>query len=105
MIAAANRDIRRQLQLAELRRAQVMNSPIALLDRVITELEEKHLEGVRRVPHSLAPVLVAVNRLLPEGVRPLPEHGGLIRDIIDHCFDLQERLLAVSDDGLLGGPE
>lgn len=105
MIAAANRDIRRQLQLAELRRAQVMNSPIAQLDRVITELEERHLEGLRRVPPSLAPVLLAINELLPEGVTPLPKEGGLIRDTIDQCFDLQERLLGVSDDGLLGRPE
>ncbi len=105
MIAAANRDIRRQLQLAELRRAQVMNSPIAQLDRVITELEEKHLEGLRRVPASLVPILIAINRLLPEGVTPLPEQEGSIRDTIDRCFDLQERLLGVSDDGLLGRPE
>ncbi len=105
MIAAANRDIRRQLQLAELRRAQVMNSPIAQLDRVITELEERHLEGLRRVPLSLAPVLLAINQLLPVGVTPLPEQGGSIRDTIDQCFDLQERLLGVSDDGLLGRPE
>jgi hypothetical protein len=105
MIAAANRDIRRQLQLAELRRAQVMNSPIAQLDRVITELEERHLEGLRRVPPSLAPALLAINQLLPEGVTPLREEGGLIRDTIDRCFDLQERLLGISDDGLLGRPE
>jgi hypothetical protein len=105
MIAAANRDIRRQLQLAELRRAQVMNSPIAQLDRIITELEEKHLEGQRRVPVGLLPALIAFNQLLPEGARPLPEEGGSIRAVIDRCFDLQERLLGVSDEGLLGRPE
>ena len=105
MIAAANRDIRRQLQLAELRRAQVMNSPIAQLDQVITELEEKHLEGLRKVPLSLVPLLCAVNRVLPEGVRPLPEQGGSIRDTIDQCFDLQESLLDISDEDLLGQPE
>ena len=105
MIAAANRDIRRQLQLAELRRAQEMNSPIAQLDRIITELEEKHLEGQRRVPLYLVPAFTGINQLLPEGVPPLPEQGGSIRDTIDKCFDLQERLLGVSDDGLLGRPE
>ncbi len=105
MIAAANRDIRRQLQLAELRRAQELNSPIAQLDRIITELEEKHLEGHRRVPLSLVPAFTAINQSLPEGVPPLPEQQGSIRDVIDRCFDLQERLLGVSDEGLLGRPE
>jgi len=45
------------------------------------------------VPASFAPTLFAVNRLLPTGVAPLPERRGLIRDAIDQCFDLQERLL------------
>jgi hypothetical protein len=105
MIAAANREIRRQLQLAELRRAQVMNSPIAQLDRLITELEEKHLEGQRRVPVGLLPAFTAINQLLPEGMPPLPEQAGSIRYTIDRCFDLQERMLGVSDEGLLGRPE
>jgi hypothetical protein len=29
----------------------------------------------------------------------------MIRDTIDRCFDLQERLLDTSDDRLLGRPE
>lgn len=104
MISAANRDIRRQLLLAELRRVQEVNAPIAQLDRVIAELEEQHLEGRSVVPATFVPALHAINRLLPEGVLPLPEKGGLIRDTIDRCFDLQERLLASPDDCLLGQP-
>jgi len=93
MIAAANRDIRHHLLLAELRRAQITNSPFAYLDTMIGELESLHLDGARFVPASFAPTLFAVNRLLPTGVAPLPERRGLIRDAIDQCFDLQERLL------------
>jgi hypothetical protein len=46
-----------------------------------------------------------VNRLLPNGVAPLPERRGLIRDTIDQCFDLQERLLALGNGPVLGGPD
>jgi hypothetical protein len=94
MIASANRDIRRHLQLAELRRVQITNSPFACLDELIADLESLHLDGLRFVPASFAPTLFAVNRLLPTGVAPLPERRGLIRDAIDECFNLQERLRA-----------
>jgi hypothetical protein len=105
MISAANRDIRRQRQLAELRRVQEVNSPIAQLDRVIAALEEQHLDGLRVVPPTFVPAILALNRLLPQGVSPLPGRGAMIRDTIDRCFDLQERLLDTSDDRLLGRPE
>lgn len=105
MISAANRDIRRQLLLAELRRVQEVNAPIAQLDRVIAELEEQRLKGRSVVPATFVPALRAINRLLPEGVPLLAEQGGLIRDTIDRCFDLQEHLLASPDDRLLGQPE
>jgi hypothetical protein len=105
MIAAANRDIRRHLRLAELRRAQITNSPFAYLDGLIADLESLHLDGYRLIPPSFAPTLFAVNRLLPDGVAPLPERRGLIRDMIDQCFDLQERLLAQGNGRLLGGDD
>jgi hypothetical protein len=104
MIAAANRDIRRQLRLAELRRAQEANSPFAYLDRFIEELELMHLDGLRRLPLSVVPAIRTVNRLLPDGVEPLPEQRVAIRDTIDRCFDLQERLLNLRDGRLLGLP-
>jgi hypothetical protein len=102
MISAANRDIRRQWQLAELRRAQLVNSPMAQLDRIVSELEELHLDGLSVVPADFVPALLAINRLLPEGMPRLPERGGKIRDAIDRCFDLQERLLPVSSGPQLG---
>jgi hypothetical protein len=92
MLAATNRDIRRQLQLAELRRAQAINSPFAYLDRLIALLESLHLDGLHVVPPSFGPAVRTVNRVLPQGVGPIPEEPGLIRDTIDWCFILQEQL-------------
>src|SRR6266481_429949 len=104
MIAAANRDIRRHLRLAELRRAQISHSPFAYLDQMIADLESLHLDGLRLVPSSFAPTLFAVNRMLPTGVAPLPERRGLIRDAIDQCFELQERLTAPEEAPTLPSP-
>ena len=95
MIAATNRDIRRQLWLAELRRAQAINSPLAYLDRLIALLESLHLDGHRFVPPSFGPAVRTVNRVLPQGIGPIPEEPGLIRDTIDRCFLLQEQLLGM----------
>jgi hypothetical protein len=103
MIRAANRDIRRQLQLAELRRAQITNSPFAHLDHLIAELEDLHLDDLRYVPTSFVPALRAVNQMLPEGTGPIPE-GGSIRGAIDRCFDIQEQLLELGRSRTLGGP-
>jgi hypothetical protein len=97
MIAAANRDIRRQLQLAEDRQQKQLSAPFAYLDQVIAELEMLNLDDVRFVPNSFRRAILAVNARLPEGVRPLPTCQGSIRDAIDECFGLQERLLAHRD--------
>jgi hypothetical protein len=112
MIQAANREIRHQLQLAELRRAQITNSPFTCLDHLIAELEGLHLDDLRYIPPSFVSELRAVNQLLPEGAGPIPEELGLIRDTIDRCFDIQEQLIALrqgrtsgaQDADLLGGP-
>ena len=102
MIRAANHDIRRQLQLAELRRAQITKSPFACLDRLIAELEGLHLDGLQYLPPSFVSAVSAINRLLPEGTGPIPEEPGLIRDTIDRCFDIQEQLVALPEYRLLG---
>jgi|ERR1700704_2637318 hypothetical protein len=102
MIQAANREIRHQLQLAELRRAQITRSPFACLDQLIAELEGLHLDDLRYVPPSFVSAVRAVNRLLPEGTGPIPEEPGLIRDTIDRCFDIQEQLVALPECRMLG---
>jgi hypothetical protein len=102
MIQAANRDIRHQLRLAELRRAQITNSPFSCLDHLIAELEGLHLDHLKYVPPSFVSALRAVNRVLPEGIGPIPEESGLIRDTIDRCFDIQEQLIALREYRLLG---
>ena len=102
MIRAANREIRRELQLAELRRAQITSSPFARLDQLIAELEELHLDDLKYVPPSFVSAVRGVNRLLPEGTGPIPEEPGLIRDTIDRCFDIQEQLLARCQCRMLG---
>ena len=99
MIAEANREIRWQLRVAERRRrdqARIIG-PFAYVDSLIAELEAMHLDGLRAVPTEFLPQLLAVNRLLPQGVEPLPTWRRLIRDAIGQCFELQERLLAVRD--------
>lgn len=102
MIAAANRDIRRQLQLAELRRAQVEISPFAYLDRLIEELEMMHLKEIWVVPLSFVAAIRTVNRQLPDRVTPLPEQRGSVRDMIDRCFNLEESLLGLRQCRVLG---
>ena len=99
MIAEANREIRWQLRVAERGRqdrARIIG-PFAYVDRLIAELEAMHLDGLRAVPTEFLPRLLAVNRLLPQGVEPLPRWRRLIRDAIGQCFELQEQLLAVRD--------
>ena len=103
MLAEANREIRRQLELAELRRAQLTNSPFAYLDQLIAALENLHLDDLQMVPASFLPAVRTANRLLPRGVAPMPEGGGLIRDTIEQCFTLQEALLALRRHRMLGG--
>lgn len=101
MIAEANREIRRQLQLAERRRQDraKITVPFAYLDRLIAELEAMHLDGLRAVPTEFLPQLLAVNRVLPECVEPLLGWRRRIRDAIEQCFELQERMLAIRDPG------
>ena len=99
MIAEANRQIRWQLRVAERGRqdrARVMG-PFAYVDSLIEELEAMHLDGLRAVPAEFLPRLLAVNRLLPQGVEPILGWRRLIRDAIGQCFELQEQLLAVRD--------
>ena len=71
--------------------------PFAYVDSLIEELEAMHLDGLRAVPAEFLPRLLAVNRLLPQGVEPILGWRRLIRDVIGQCFELQEQLLAVRD--------
>ena len=99
MIAEANREIRWQLRVAERGRqdrAKIIG-PFAYVDSLLAELEVMHLDGLRAVPAELLPRLLAVNRLLPQGVEPLLGWRRLIRDAIGQCFELQEQLLALRD--------
>jgi hypothetical protein len=99
MIAEAHREIRWQLQVAERRRndrARIIG-PFAYVDSLIAELEAMHLDGLRVVPASFLPQLLAVNRLLPGGIEPLLGWRRRTRDAIGQCFELQERLLALRD--------
>lgn len=99
MIAEANREIRWQLRLAQQRRDDraKVGVPYAYIDNLLSELEALHLDGLRDVPTEFLPRLLAVNRLLPAGIEPLLGWRRRIRDAIEQCFELQERLLAVRD--------
>ena len=94
MIAAANRDIRRQWTVRERRRQDVTVAAFGYLDELLDRLELMHLQGRRFVPARFIPRLLAVNALLPCGVRPLTRSRTLIRHAIDDCFELQESLQA-----------
>jgi hypothetical protein len=99
MIAEANREIRWQLRVAERRRQDRVRivGPFAYVDGLIAELEAMHLDGLQAVPTEFLPRLLAVNRLLPQGVEPLLGWRRRIRDAIGQCFELQEQLLTVRD--------
>jgi hypothetical protein len=97
MIAAANREIRRHHERARQRRREAMADPHIWLDRRIASLERMHLEGFRRVPPAVQPWLLAVNAQLPSGLHLTIGPRCLIRDAIDRCFDLQERLLTLHE--------
>lgn len=94
MIAGTNREIRWHLWLADRRRRHRARIavPFAYVDSLIAELEAMHLEGLSAVPSEFLPRLLIVNRLLPAGIEPLLRWRRRIRDAIDQCFELQERL-------------
>lgn len=99
VIAEANREFRSQLRLAEQRghdRAKVV-VPFAYIDHLLSELEALHLDGLRDVPTDFLPRFLALNRLLPAGIEPPRRWRRLIRDAIERCFELQERLLVMRD--------
>lgn len=97
MIAETNREIRWYLWLADRRRRDRARIavPFAYVDSLIAELEAMHLEGLWAVPSEFLPRLLTVNRLLPAGIEPLLGWRRRIRDAIDQCFELQERLFVV----------
>jgi hypothetical protein len=99
MIAATNREIRRHQANASERRSAARADPLRFLDRRIAALEAMHLNGLRTVPATALPWLAAVNTRLPAGLRMVFHSRLRIRDAIDQCFDLQERLLKLRDPG------
>jgi hypothetical protein len=99
MIAATNREIRRHQASASERRSAARADPLRFLDRRIAALEAMHLNGLRTVPPTALPWLAAVNARLPAGLRMVFHSRLRIRDAIDQCFDLQERLLKLRDPG------
>lgn len=94
MLNNANREIRDREELAnQLReRAWLAQRPMVLVDRMVTELEELHLQNMRDVPDWCRAELAALSDALPARVRPL-YWPSRIRDAIDTCFEIQERLL------------
>ena len=68
------------------------NKPTAHLDWIIVQLEDLHLSGHKRVPKRLVRYLRELDDILPEPVVTPTVWRGSIRDVIDQCFDLQERL-------------
>jgi hypothetical protein len=94
MLNQANQEIRDREEIANrLReRAWLAQRPMVLVDRTIAELEELHLQNLRQVPDGFLPELEALSDALPANLRPTywPRR---IRDTIDTCFDIQERLL------------
>lgn len=99
MLVEANDEIRREMEWAVNRRLARLRQrePFAYLDWVISELEEYHLRGWKRVPKAFLPSLLAIGEVQPSQVR-LPERWpALIRDAIDRCFNIQEQLLTLRD--------
>jgi hypothetical protein len=99
MIYRANDEIRAGAAEAERRRQIEISTrrPFAYLDWLLTQLEDFHVAGKKRVPKVFEPYLLAVADLLPDGVRPPLIWRSLIRHAIDQVFDLQEQLLQLQD--------
>jgi hypothetical protein len=71
--------------------------PFHYLDEVIERLEELHMRRRKYVPAGFDERLEELDDMLPDSIQPPRRWAPLVRDAIDQCFELQERLLRLRD--------
>jgi hypothetical protein len=95
-LGSANREIREAERRDELRRLAKLGEPRRLTDRLLSQLEELNLDGVRTVPElygsalaELRDHLEALGRVRPRLIEQL--HPGIrTADLIEAVFTIQE---------------
>jgi hypothetical protein len=75
------------------RRLVQMRGLLALVDRLLSDLEELHLIGKSRVPLNYAERLDALTEVLPPAMRRPLRPGVTIVHLMDELFAIQEDLL------------
>ena len=87
-----NRDRLRQEE-ARTSRDRAMR-PVRIIDMLIAQLEDLHLEGKKRVPETFDPTLARLNDALPEDLRQELKSRITITHLMDRLYDIQDQLFA-----------
>ena len=95
-----NRDRRRQEEARTTR--DLAMRPVRIIDMLISQLEDLHLEGKKRVPESFDSTLATLNSSLPDDLRQELKSRITIAHLMDRLYDIQDQLFArlVSRDDL-----
>jgi len=94
-LEATNAEIRRRSQHEQRRRAQRRRAelPVRTIDALISELEELHLSGRKRVPETFDERLDALNATLPDDCRSDELRSKItIVHLMDRLYSIQDCL-------------
>jgi hypothetical protein len=95
-LGTANREIREAERIDQQRRQARLAEPRRLTDRLLGQLEELNLDGVRTVPEGYAPALAELRDHLEEVARVRPrlverlQSGTRTAELIETVFTIQE---------------
>jgi hypothetical protein len=95
-LGSANREIREAERQDQQRRLARLAEPRLLTDRLLGQLEELNLDGVRTVPSGYEPALAELRGHLEEVARVRPrlverlQSGTRTAELIDTVFTIQE---------------
>ena len=94
-LAEVSYEIARRVEEQRRRRRRVLHQRrlLADVDALLSDLEELHLAGKRRVPLNYAARLGVLDDSLPEQVRRPLRTGVTIVHLMDELFDIQADLL------------
>ena len=95
-LGSANREIREAEQRDQQRRLARLGEPRRLTDRLLSQLEELNLDGVRTVPDGYEPALAelrgqlaGLGRVRPRLIEQL-QPGTRTAELIEAVFSIQE---------------
>jgi hypothetical protein len=94
-LAEVSHEIARSVEQQRRLRRRVIQERhrLSLVDALLSDLEELHLEGKRRVPLNYADRLASINDALPASVRRPLRAGVTIVHLMDDLFEIQDELL------------